>query len=66
LAFVIQRSDGADWSSILDKTILQPLNMSDSGVLSHGVEDVFAMKSLNISATGEPGYADQREGQAHG
>ncbi|KAH7210368.1 beta-lactamase/transpeptidase-like protein [Fusarium oxysporum] len=55
LAFVIQRSDGADWSSILDKTILQPLNMSDSGVLSHGVEDIFAMKSLNISVTGEPG-----------
>lgn len=52
----MQRSDGGDWPSILDKTILQPLSMSDSGVLSHGVEDIFAMKSLNTSAIGEPGY----------
>ncbi|KAF5551241.1 hypothetical protein FMEXI_3358 [Fusarium mexicanum] len=55
LAFAMQRSDGGDWPSILDKTLLQPLNMSDSGVLSHGVEDIFAMRSLNTSAIGEPG-----------
>ncbi|KAF5707815.1 hypothetical protein FGLOB1_6719 [Fusarium globosum] len=55
LVFAMQRSDGGDWPSILDKTILQPLSMSDSGVLSHGVEDIFAMKSLKTSAIGEPG-----------
>ncbi|KAG5742787.1 hypothetical protein H9Q72_013116 [Fusarium xylarioides] len=55
LVFAMQRSDGGNWPSILDKTILQPLSMSDSGVLSHGVKDIFAMKSLNTSAIGEPG-----------
>ncbi|KAF4496306.1 hypothetical protein FAGAP_7562 [Fusarium agapanthi] len=49
LVFAMQRSDSGDWPSILDKTLLQPLNMSDSGVLSHGVEDIFAMRSLNFS-----------------
>ncbi|KAG9495096.1 hypothetical protein J7337_013330 [Fusarium musae] len=55
LVFAMQRSDGGNWPSILDKTILCPLNMTDSGVLGHGVEDVFAMNSLNTSAIGEPG-----------
>jgi hypothetical protein len=62
----MQRGDGGDWSSILDKTLLKPLNMSSSGVLSHGVEDIFAMKSLNTSLIGEPGYVDHRKGQVHG
>ncbi|KAF5635966.1 hypothetical protein F52700_5279 [Fusarium sp. NRRL 52700] len=55
LVFAMQRSDGSDWPTILDKTILQPLNMRDSEVLSHEVENIFTKKSLNISAIGEPG-----------
>ncbi|KAH7147633.1 beta-lactamase/transpeptidase-like protein [Fusarium sp. MPI-SDFR-AT-0072] len=55
LIFAMQRNGGNDWSSILHRTLLQPLNMSDSGVLSHDVEDIFAMKSLNSSVIGEPG-----------
>ncbi|PNP83992.1 hypothetical protein FNYG_02680 [Fusarium nygamai] len=55
LVFAMERRDGGNWPSVLDMAILQPLNMSNSGVLSHGVEDIFAMKSLDISASGEPG-----------
>ncbi|KAF9775716.1 hypothetical protein IL306_006176 [Fusarium sp. DS 682] len=55
LVFAMERSDGGDWSSILEKTLLTPLNMTSSGTLSHDNEDIFAMKSLNASLVGEPG-----------
>lgn len=54
LAFAMQRTDGADWSSVLEDTLLSPLDMASSGVLSADTKDIFAMESLNISLIGEP------------
>ncbi|RGP69146.1 beta-lactamase family [Fusarium sporotrichioides] len=55
LVFAMQREVSGDWSSILQDTILNPLNLNSSGVLSHDSKDVFAMESLNTSMIGEPG-----------
>ncbi|KAF4959261.1 hypothetical protein FSARC_10777 [Fusarium sarcochroum] len=60
LAFAMQRSDGYGsdgdgWASVLESTLLGPLNMTSSGVLSSDHKDVFAIDSLNISQIGEPG-----------
>ncbi|WZH45563.1 beta-lactamase/transpeptidase-like protein [Fusarium acuminatum] len=54
LAFAMQRTGGAEWSSVLEDTLLSPLNMTSSGVLSPGSKDIFAMESLNSSLIGEP------------
>ncbi|KIL87030.1 hypothetical protein FAVG1_09584 [Fusarium avenaceum] len=54
LAFAMQRTDGADWSSVLEDTLLSPLDMASSSVLSADTKDIFAMESLNISLIGEP------------
>ncbi|KAM0351093.1 hypothetical protein ACHAPU_002875 [Fusarium lateritium] len=55
LAFALQRENGDDWSSVLQDTLLSPLNMTSSGVLSPEQKDIFAMESLNTSMVGEPG-----------
>jgi CubicO group peptidase (beta-lactamase class C family) len=54
LAFAMQRTDGGEWSSVLEETLLNPLNMTSSGVLSPENKDIFAMESLNTSLIGEP------------
>lgn len=54
LAFAMQRIDGAEWSSVLEDTLLSPLTMTSSGVLSPKNKDIFAMDSLNTSLIGEP------------
>ena len=51
----MQRESGDEWSSIIDETLLTPLNMTSSGVLGHDIKDIFAMDSLNTSIVGEPG-----------
>ncbi|RBR25676.1 uncharacterized protein FIESC28_01639 [Fusarium coffeatum] len=55
LVFAMQRESGDKWSSIIDETLLNPLNMTSSGVLGHDIKDIFAMESLNTSIVGEPG-----------
>ncbi|KAF5670078.1 hypothetical protein FHETE_4761 [Fusarium heterosporum] len=55
LAFAMQEESGKEWVSVLQDTLLSPLNMTSSGVLSPEQKDVFAMESLNISIVGEPG-----------
>ena len=55
LVFAMQRESGDEWSSIIEETLLNPLNMTSSGVLGHGIKDIFAMESLNTSIVGEPG-----------
>ncbi|SPJ74135.1 uncharacterized protein FTOL_03865 [Fusarium torulosum] len=54
LAFAMQRTNGAEWSSVLEETLLNPLNMASSGVLNPENKDIFAMESLNTSLIGEP------------
>ncbi|KAM0195635.1 hypothetical protein ACHAPI_006184 [Fusarium lateritium] len=54
LAFAMQRTDSTEWSAVLEKTLLKPLNMTSSGVLSPKNKDIFAMDSLNNSLVGEP------------
>ncbi|KAM0244944.1 hypothetical protein ACHAP5_005851 [Fusarium lateritium] len=54
LAFAMQRTEGTEWSAVLEKTLLKPLNMTSSGVLSPENKDIFAMDSLNTSLVGEP------------
>lgn len=51
----MQREAERDWSSILEDTLLSPLNLTSSGLLSHDIKDIFAMESLNIPMIGEPG-----------
>ncbi|QPC70498.1 hypothetical protein HYE68_001250 [Fusarium pseudograminearum] len=55
LVFAMQREVGDEWSSILEDTLLRPLNLNSSGLLSQDSKDIFAMESLNISTIGEPG-----------
>ncbi|KAL6917181.1 hypothetical protein ACHAPO_006014 [Fusarium lateritium] len=55
LVFAMERESGSDWSSILGDTLLNPLNLTTSGILSHDSKDIFAMESLNTSIIGEPG-----------
>ncbi|KAM0553249.1 hypothetical protein ACHAPJ_007538 [Fusarium lateritium] len=60
LAFAMQRSDGYGrdvdgWASVLQNTLLDPLNMTTSGVLRSEDKDIFAIDSLNTSQIGEPG-----------
>lgn len=60
LAFAMQRSDGHGsdgdgWASVLENTLLDPLNMTTSGVLTSEDKDIFAIDSLNTSQVGEPG-----------
>ncbi|KAF4997439.1 hypothetical protein FGRMN_3803 [Fusarium graminum] len=55
LAFAMQEESGKEWVSVLQDTLLNPLNMTSSGVLSLEQKDIFAMESLNISMVGEPG-----------
>ncbi|KAL3601256.1 hypothetical protein FPOAC2_05512 [Fusarium poae] len=47
LVFAMERESGSDWTSILEDTLLKPLNLTSSGVLSHDCKDIFAMESLN-------------------
>jgi CubicO group peptidase (beta-lactamase class C family) len=54
LAFAMQRTGGAEWSFVLEESLLSPLNMTSSGVLSPENKDIFAMESLNTSLIGEP------------
>ena len=55
LVFAMQREGDDKWSSIIDGTLVNPLNMTSSGVLGHDIKDIFAMESLNTSIIGEPG-----------
>ncbi|KAK7409300.1 hypothetical protein QQX98_008540 [Neonectria punicea] len=60
LAFAMQRECGhrrgkRSWASVLENTLLRPLNMTSSGLLSAGMTDVFAIDGLNTSQIGEPG-----------
>ncbi|RGP73175.1 beta-lactamase family [Fusarium longipes] len=55
LVFAMQRESDADWPSIMEDTLLRPLNLTFSGILSHDAKDIFAMESLNTSIVGEPG-----------
>lgn len=55
LVFAMQRDSDDEWSSIIDETLLNPLNMTFSGVLGHDIKDIFAIESLNTSIIGEPG-----------
>jgi len=55
LVFAMQKDSGDEWSSIIEETLLNPLNMTSSGVLGHDIKDIFAMESLNTSIIGEPG-----------
>ncbi|KAF4344200.1 hypothetical protein FBEOM_1794 [Fusarium beomiforme] len=57
LVFAMQRSEGGDWSSVLERTLLTPLNMTSSGVLTRDDKDIFGMRRLNTSQAGEPGSA---------
>jgi hypothetical protein len=50
----MQRTGSAEWSSVLEESLLNPLNMTSSGVLSPENKDIFAMESLNSSLIGEP------------
>lgn len=59
LAFAMEREKKGgevenSWSSILKRSVFQPLGMSSSGLLSDTTE-AFAIDGLNISQTGEPG-----------
>ncbi|KAF4455690.1 hypothetical protein FALBO_15571 [Fusarium albosuccineum] len=60
LVFAMERDNGcagkADgWTSLLEKTLLQPLNMTSSGLLSPDATDIFAIDGMNTSHIGEPG-----------
>lgn len=56
LAFAMQRHSCApDFSGILSKTILQPLGMAASGMLSDHMLDVFAIENFNITQRDEEG-----------
>lgn len=52
----MQREADSDWSSILEHTLLSPLNLTHSGLLDYDSKDIFAMDSLNTSIIGEPGW----------
>ncbi|KAH6887495.1 beta-lactamase/transpeptidase-like protein [Thelonectria olida] len=59
LAFAMQRDNHnrgshKSWASVLDHTLLQPLNMTSTCLLSDAT-DVFAIDGLNTSQIGEPG-----------
>ena len=45
---------GSSFSSILDKSMFDKLNMKDTEFLSAGIKDVFAMDELDLSQKGEP------------
>jgi CubicO group peptidase (beta-lactamase class C family) len=55
IVFAMQKDSGDEWSSIVERTLLNPLNMTSSGVLGHDIKDIFALESLNTSIIGEPG-----------
>ncbi|KAF4982476.1 hypothetical protein FZEAL_1901 [Fusarium zealandicum] len=60
IVFAMQRDNGygngqEDWASILQRTVLSPLNMTSSGLLSPDSKKVFAIDTLNTSQIGEPG-----------
>lgn len=60
LAFAMQRENGHkrgnhSWASVLEKTLLRPLNMTSTSLLCDNMTDVFAIDGLNISQIGEPG-----------
>lgn len=61
LAFALERSsqkkgNGTDFSSIMTTSFLQPLNMTQSGLLSPLSEAGVFEKDLKCSALGEPAY----------
>lgn len=51
----MERDNGQDWATILGNTLLQPLNMTSSGLLHLDASDMFAIEGLNTSQIGEPG-----------
>ncbi|EEU35573.1 uncharacterized protein NECHADRAFT_52335 [Fusarium vanettenii 77-13-4] len=60
LAFAMERQTQHgrrenSWGSVLDDSLLRPLNMRSSGLLSPDDTDVFAIEGLNLSQIGEPG-----------
>ncbi|KPM43789.1 hypothetical protein AK830_g2769 [Neonectria ditissima] len=60
LVFAMQRESDhgrgeSSWASLLESTLLRPLNMSSSSLLSPIAKDVFANEGMNISQIGEPG-----------
>jgi hypothetical protein len=60
LVFAMQKesnhgSSHKSWTSVLDDTLLRPLNMTSTGLLSPDTTDVFAIDGLNTSQLGEPG-----------
>lgn len=58
LAFAMERSGkgsgGGDWKSFLEGAVFEPLNMTSTALLEHGMDDVFAIEGLNTSRLGEP------------
>ncbi|KAI9899729.1 hypothetical protein N3K66_006190 [Trichothecium roseum] len=58
LAFAVERSvkgdGGGDWKSFLEDAVFDPLNMTSTALLEHGMDDVFAIEGLNTSRIGEP------------
>lgn len=60
LAFAMQREKGHkrvnhSWASVLEKTLLRPLNMTSTSLLCDNMTDVFAIDGLKMSQIGEPG-----------
>lgn len=59
LAFAMQQnatgdSGTGDFSEVLQNSVLGPLNMTNSGLLSKDLSNVFAADGLNLSQIGEP------------
>lgn len=60
LAFAMQKENGHkrrnhSWASVLETTLLRPLNMTSTSLLWDNMTGVFAIDGLNISQIGEPG-----------